>query len=143
MRAGDFAAVDGVADVHVGVHRAFGLEVAQCCEAVFQRDARVAGAEDRAVGDGLVEQLHVVGLGGRVALQQQVRVDVDEARQHRQLRQIDDLGVGAGLALDLRERPNGFDAVALDEDADVGLRLVGAAVDQAAGFDQNLCGLSR
>jgi len=38
VRAGDFAAVDGVADVDIGVHRALGLEIAQGGEAVVQRD---------------------------------------------------------------------------------------------------------
>ena len=134
-RPRDLAAVDGALDVHVGVHRPFGLEIAQRGEAVLQGEARVARRENRAVGDRLVQELRVVRLGGGIALQQEVRVRVDEARQHRHLREIDDLRV-LRLRLHLGQRTDGADAVTVDEDADVGLYLVGAAVDEATGLDQ-------
>ena len=67
---------------------------------------------------------------------------VDEARQHRHLREIDDPGV-LRLGLYLGERPDRPDAVAVDEDADVGLGLVGAAVDEAARLDEDGLGPGR
>jgi len=49
VRAGNFAVVDGVLHVHVGVHGAFGFDVTHGREAVAERDLRVAGGENGAV----------------------------------------------------------------------------------------------
>jgi len=84
----------------------------------------------------LVQQLVVVGLRRGVALEQQVRVRVDEARQHRHLGQIDHAGT-LRLPLDLGQRADGLDAVAFDQDADARLRRIGSAVDQAARLDEH------
>jgi len=64
-------------------------------------------------------------------------VRVDQSRQHRHLAQIDDACAG-GLSLDLRERAHRLDALTFDQDADVGLDLLRAAIDETAGFDEHL-----
>src|SRR5437879_8072292 len=64
---------------------------------------------------------------------------VDEPRQHGHGGEVDDRGV-LRLPLHLGQRPDGDDAVAFNEDADVRLRRVGSRVDQAAGFDEGMPG---
>src|SRR5439155_698301 len=127
---------NGPLDVHVGVHRAFGLQVAQRREAVLEREPRVARAEDGAVGDRLVQELLVVRLRRGIALEQQMGVGVDEAREHGELREVDHPS-GARLPRHLSQRSHGLDPLALDDDADVALCGVGAPVDESACLDEH------
>jgi len=103
---------------------------------MLQRDPGVAGAKNGAVGDRLLEQLVFILFGRDVALQQQVRMRVDETGQDGHLRQVDDAGV-ARLGLNLRQGPHGTNPLAVDQDPDVGLGLGRTAVDQTAGLDEN------
>jgi len=102
---------------------------------VLERDPRVPGGENRAIRRRLIQQLLVVRLRGGVALEQQVRMRVDQSRQHRHLRQIDHTRP-ARLPLNLRDRADRLDPVALDQDADARLRRVRSPVDQAPGLDE-------
>ena len=133
---GDLTAIDRVLDVDIGIHRAFGLEIANRREAVLEREPRVTRGEDRTIWGRLLEELVFVLLRGDVALEQQVRVRVDHAGQHRHLAEIDDAGVGC-LPLDLRQGSHGLDAVLFNQNADVGLHLRRAAVDQSTGLDED------
>src|SRR5438874_8056052 len=76
-RTGDLTAIDRVLDVDIGIHRAFGLEIANRREAVLEREPRVTRGEDRTIWGRLLEELVFVLLRGDVALEQQVRVRVD------------------------------------------------------------------
>ena len=94
VRAGDHAAVDGIAHVDVGVARALGLDVADGREAPLERTPRVDRGEDRPVFGRLPEELLVVVLGGDVTLQQHVGMGIDEPRQAGQPSEVDDRGTG-------------------------------------------------
>ena len=50
------------------------------------------GSQDRAVGRGPLQQLHVVVFGGDVTLQQHVGVGVDQSGKADLPAEIDDLG---------------------------------------------------
>ena len=104
---------------------------------MLQGQPGVAGTEDGAIGDGLVQELPVVGLRGGVTLEQEVRVGVDEARENRKGREVDDLR-RVRLGLELGGGSDGLDALPLDQDAHGRLRRVGAAVDQSASLDEDL-----
>ena len=134
-RSRHLAAIDGELHVHVGEHRAFRFDIAQRREAVLERQARIPRGEDGAVGDRLVEQLLIVGFGGGITLQQQMRMGIDQPGQNGHLGQIDDAR-GAGLRLHLRQRADRLDPVSFDQDAHVGLGGGGASVDQASGLDE-------
>ena len=56
----------------------------------------VARRENRAVRDGLLQQLGVVFLGRGVALHKHVSVHIDEPRQHRCIQQVDHFNAGRG-----------------------------------------------
>ena len=103
---------------------------------MLQGDPRVACAEDGAVGDGLIQELGIVVGARHVALEQEVGMRIDETRQHRHLGQVDDAGA-ARLGLDLGHGPHRPDALAVDENPDVGLDLGGPPVDQPARLDQD------
>ncbi len=81
MRAGNFAVVDGVLHVNVGVHGAFGFDVTHGCEAVAEGNLRVASGKNGAVRDGLLEELRVVVFLCDVALQQDMGVGIHESGQ--------------------------------------------------------------
>ena len=55
VRAGDFAIVDGFLHVSVGVHSAFGLQVAKRSETVRKRNLGVARSKNGPIRDGLLE----------------------------------------------------------------------------------------
>ena len=112
--AGDDAAIDRPLEVGVGVHRAFGLEVADRREAVQERGLHGHRGADGAIGDRLLEQLLVVIGLGDVSLQQNMRVGVDQAGQDGRSRQVDLLGAGGNF--DLAGRSDPLDALALDHD---------------------------
>ena len=103
---------------------------------MLECDAGVPRGQDGAIGNRLVEELHVVGFGGRIALEQQVRMGVDEAREHGQLRQIDHPRT-LRLPLDLPDRPDGLDPLSFDQDGHGALGRIPAAVDQAARFHED------
>jgi len=92
MRAGDFAAIDGGFHVHVGVHGAFGFEIAQGSETVIEGDLGISCGQDGAVGDGLLQELHGVIFFGDVALQKYVRVRVDQSGKDCVVREIEYVG---------------------------------------------------
>ena len=66
-------------------------------------------------------------------------VGVDHSRKHRHLAEIDHAS-GGRLRLDLGDRPHGLDAFPFYQNAHVVLDLLRTAVDQTAGFDQDLLG---
>ena len=80
-RSGDDALVDRVAHRDVVVARALGLEVAHRGEAVAEGDLQGAHGAHDAVGRVLLQDLLLVLGGGRVALQEDVGVHVDQAGQ--------------------------------------------------------------
>src|SRR5262249_61678957 len=77
-RAGNYAAIDGVADIDIGVAGAFGFEVANHGKAIVERTTSVYRTENSAVLGGLLEELGVVIGSGDVALEQDVGVGVDQ-----------------------------------------------------------------
>ena len=76
MWAGDFPVGDGLLDVDVGVHRAFGFEVAQDGKTMGESDLRIARRQDGAVRNGLLEELLVVVFRGDIPLEQDVGVGI-------------------------------------------------------------------
>ena len=69
--------------VDVRVASALGLHIANGREAILERSPHIHGGQNRTVFSGLLQQLLVV-IGRRdVALQQHVRVRVDQSRQDR------------------------------------------------------------
>ncbi len=126
--------------VHVRVHRAFRLQVADGRESVRKRDLRVACGEDRAIRNRLLQQLRVVFLGCDVALQQDVRMGIDETRQNRGLRKVYHLHPGRRAS----SCYDGRDLVAFNYDQHILERLVAFPIDQLSRTDGNaVCGLTR
>ena len=125
------APIDGCLHVHVRVHGAFGFQIAHGGEPVRQSDVRIARREDGAVRDGLLQELLIVIRGGHISLQQDVRVRVNESRQHRgaaQFNHIRPRRCGAS-------RCNRNNFVRLDENPGIGDRLVAFAVNQFSGVN--------
>src|SRR5208282_3002542 len=78
---------------------------------------------------GLLEELLVVVLLGDVALKQNMRVGVDEARKNGGVGEIDEFNAGGRSAAG----SDAHDFVALDKDEGIGDGGVRFAIDQAAG----------
>ncbi len=103
--SGNDAAVDRFLQVHVGIHGAFGFEVADRRETVPEGRLHGDRGADGAKGDRLLEQLLVVIGLGDVSLKQDMRVGVDQAGQDRRTRQVDQLGAGGVLRFRRLVRP--------------------------------------
>ena len=78
-------------EIDIGVHRAFGFEVAQHGEAMGERDLCIARRQDGAVRNGLLEELLIVVFRSYIALQQNVGVGIDKTGENCGLRKIDQL----------------------------------------------------
>ena len=124
-RSVDQALVEGVPHIDVGIAVAVARHVAQRGETraqiglrVLDRDHRRHLARDAVLG--VVED---------------VRMGVDQPRQHRLARQVDDLGACGNPHL--RGGPDLADALAVDQHHLVGQHLAGVAVEQAAGADRD------
>ena len=125
--------LDRLAERHVGVVGVV-AEVTHDGKAAAQHLEAVGGGLDRAqlrrfldVGDVVVVPLRVFLVG-----QREVVVRIDEARHHRELRQVNHLGTRRHRHV----RADGGEAPALDEDDGVpGDRTV-RRIDQAAGADR-------
>ena len=75
------ALLDRPLDAHVAVAGALGLDVTDGREALLERAARRHRRARSTVGEGILEQLHVVpARGGLLALQEDVGVRVDHSR---------------------------------------------------------------
>ena len=131
--AGNFAIVDGFLDVRIGVHGAFGLEIAQRRETVGERDLRIARGENGAIGDGLLQKLRVIVGVGDVALEQNVSMRVRKTGKNRGAREVNKVNAR-------RRRPTRNDArnfVALDKNEGIGNWGITFAVDQAPGANSD------
>src|SRR5262249_25433266 len=126
----DDAVRNGLLDVDVGVHGAFGFDVADGGEAVVERGARRNRGGDGAIRDRVLAQVFVVVRARDVALQEHVRVTVDETGQHGRAAQIDHSRAGRN-----RSAADAFDEVVLDDDGDVILDAIALAVEQMAAPD--------
>ena len=124
-RAGHFAVGDRRLYIHVRVHGAFRLQVANSREAVRKRDVRVARGENRAVGNRLLQQLRVVFLGRDVALQQNVRMGIDESGQYRGFGKVNHFHTGRRAPAD----GNGGDPVAFNDDQSIFEGLLALPID--------------
>src|SRR6185437_3470529 len=131
-----YTAIDGGFHVHVGVHGAFGLEVAERGESVVERDAGVAGRDDRAIRDGPFQELLVVFRGGDVSIEEEVGVRVNEAGQHGGVGEINHGGARWRRA----SGGDGDDFSAGDDDQGIGDGAVAFAVNQFACADGDLPG---
>src|SRR5262249_29938637 len=132
-RAGHFAASDGLFYVDVGVHGAFGFQVANCRDAVFEGDPRVAGSENGAIRNGLLEELLVVVGCCDIAVEEDVRVRVNEARKNCGFRKVYHFGA-------LRRRApwsDGNDGVTLNYYGDVVQNPVVPNVNKMTGANRN------
>jgi hypothetical protein len=106
---------------------------------VQQRRAHVDRCANRPERDRFLEQLLVVIRRRDVAAEQDVRVVVDQAGQHRGMAQVDDFGA----RWNRERRANFADALALDQDDGVGARSGALAVDQPAAADRHAAGCGR
>jgi len=100
-------------------------------EPVVERDPERPRRAQRPIRHRLLQELHVVVLGGGVPLQQRVRVRVDESRHHRVLGQIDRLRVGGNGCPDAR------DPAVLDDHDGSGPDLATGDVEQTSGADNH------
>ena len=90
-RPRDVAALDRLLDADVAVAGAFGLDVADRREALLEGPARGHGRPGGAQRQPLLQELGVVAsLGGHLALQENVRVAVDQPGQDGAAGQVDD-----------------------------------------------------
>jgi hypothetical protein len=105
--------VDGALQAHVGVPGAFGAEVAQGGEAAHQGARGVTAGAERPVGGRLLQHL-IVPQRLVVGVQQQVRVQLDQAGDQGLAGQGDDLCVGRRGDLGLG--PDRADLAGLDHD---------------------------
>ena len=127
---GDDAAVDRVAQVHVAVHRAQRLEVAQGGEADHQVFLRVGERSQRAVLIGVAQDL-VIEIG---SIAEDVSVGVDQPGKDGSVSQINHFSVCGHLHLLRRADFN--NAIPFDQDHLIGGELL-SSVKQAAGTDRN------
>ena len=74
--------------IHVRVHRAFRFQVANRGKSMLQRDPRISRAQNRAIRNRFLQQLHVVIFRSDIPVQHHVGVRIHESRQHRVLRQV-------------------------------------------------------
>lgn len=123
---GDNATVDGVPEVHVAVHRAEGLQVAQGGEAGHQILLRIGERRQRAVLVRVAQDL-VVKIG---PVAEDVSVSIDQAGQDRGVSQVDHLG--AGRHLHSFGRAHFHNAISLDQDDLIGRELF-SSVKKAPG----------
>ena len=124
--------LDGLLDAHIAITGAFGLYVAQRGEALLQRPPRRNRGPRCAQRERGVQDVGVVSpLRGIFALQENVRVGIDEAGQDRGFRQVNHSRAGGNLRG--RRIANTLDAIAVDDDHLIVPRLVGLAVDEGTG----------
>ena len=131
-RAGNQALVDGVANIYVAIHGAFGFDVAQGGEAGFEGAFCAERGEDSAVLPGLLEE-DVVVFGDVSCVDHDVGVAIDEAGEDGGLAEVDD--VGASGDLDLVGGRDSGDFFALDDDDLIAEHLAGADVEEMTGAD--------
>ena len=131
-RAGNPPFVDGHLDPDVAIAGAFGLHIANGGETLLERAARGHRRTRGAICQRIFQQLNVVATLRRIfALQKDVGVRVDHAREHGHVRQIDDSRAGGGGHI----RPDAFNSISADDDHLIFSRLRRRAVDQSARFD--------
>jgi hypothetical protein len=114
-RAGNEAGIDRLFDSNVAVACAFGFNITERGEALFERSAHGDGSARGAEGRRVFQDVHVVAAFGRIfSLQEDVGVGIDEAGQNGGFGEIDNGGVGR----DLRGGgiAHALDTVAADDD---------------------------
>ena len=125
--AGDFAAVDGVADGDVGAARAFGAHVALGGEAGEEVGLGSSGGDQSTLRDGLLYGLQVFG----ARMEEEVNVSVDEAGHQCGVAEVNHL-----RASRMRDMRADFaDAIACDEHFTRGDDLAGRHVEDARGME--------
>ncbi len=97
------------------------------------RAARIARGKDRAIRNRFLQQLRIVFLGGDVALQENVRMGINETGQHRGLGKIYNFHTCGRVP----SRRNGNDFVTFNYDQRVLKRFITLSVDQVSGADSN------
>jgi hypothetical protein len=134
-RSRDHAFVHRVPERHVVVARTLRLEVANRREAVLEGDPECPHGARDAMGRILLEDLVLVlGLGG-VPLEEDVRVDVDQAGQNRPGAEIDHLRARRD------GRAHALDPARADDDDRVRAVSPGANVEQPGGAHGDGCRL--
>ncbi len=93
----------------------------------------IARGKDRAIRNRFLQQLRIVFLGGDVALQENVRMGINETGQHRGLGKVDHFHTRGRAP----NRRNGNDFVAFNHDQHVLERFIALSVDQVSGADSN------
>ena len=101
---------DRIPQRHVVVAGALGLQVPHGREAVLEADLQRPHRPRDAVGRVLLEDLLVVLDGGRVALEQDVGMGVDQARKKHAVAEVDDARAGG------RGGADAFDPIPHDDD---------------------------
>ena len=125
-------------DVHVGIHCAFGFKIANRGEAILESDTRVARGENGTIRNRLFEKLLVIIFGSDVAVEKNVRVQIDKAGENGGIRKVNqfDAGWRSGSC------GNGDNFVVLDQDEGVVEHLFRFAVDEMAGTNGDAFGWS-
>jgi hypothetical protein len=90
---------------------------------------RALRAPSGAVRNGVLEELFVVVLGGDIAVEKDVGVEVDEAGKNGGVREVDRFDAGRWRAAGRY----GNDFISFDKDQDVIERIVALAVDHMPG----------
>src|ERR1700723_1026311 len=131
-RPGNVSALESLLDSDVSVTRAFGLQVAQCSEALLQRASHGNRSPRRAQCQRILQNGDVVSALRRLlTLQEDVGVRIDETGQYGRMGEIHyvrALGNLGGSCIG-----NAFDAVATDDNDLIVARGIGLAVDQCTG----------
>src|SRR4051812_26695872 len=97
-RAGNDAFVDCLFNADVAVTSAFGFDITNRGEALFECAMRGNNGARGAVSKRMLEQLRVISTLGRIfALQKDVSVRVNEAGEHGGTRKIDHVRTGGNL----------------------------------------------
>ena len=129
-RPGDDAAVNRIAQVHVAVHCAQRLEIAQRGEADHQIFLRVGQRSQRTVLVRLAQDL-VIKIW---SIAENVSVGGDESGKHRRVTQVHNFGIWGYLYLLCRT--NLRNAISFNQYHLVGCELFGT-VEQPTGTDRN------
>ena len=73
--------IDRLLHIHVSVARALGLQITNRGKSIFQRPPRIHRRENRAVLRRFLQQLKVIIRGSNIAVEQDVRVRINQPRQ--------------------------------------------------------------
>ncbi len=135
---GNVSSLNRLLDADIAIACALGFHIPQCGKALLQRPPGRYRGSCRAHRQRRCQNVGVVAaLRGIFALQEDVRVRIDQSGKHGLFREVDHRRTGGDLRI--RGVSDALDAVAANDNYLIAPRLVGLTVDERASTnDSNL-----